>query len=341
MADYRELLRRAVAALPENNGAARRATYERARAALVGQLRAINPPLAARDITAHRLQLEDCIREVEMAETKSPTQPDRSDDLIVELAKLMASFKPGAVKGQAAPARTALPIPPAKPSRLPIHELVLSAEPERDGVPYAEPAAASNAGRFALPVEGDTAKEPLQALGSQNATPQIVAKSQEQSNASEDKEHVGRWRLDVSPTVFRRPKVSMEARYASVMMPFSTDLNPVYRTIKAAARDADFALGRADNIWEDQVVIEDVFSMIYRSRVVVCDFTGRNPNVFYEAGIAHTLGRDVIPIVQNKEDIPFDIRHHRYLEYKNTRSGLKVLKNRLSERFRTLSVLLL
>ncbi len=65
MADYKELLRRAVDALPENNGAARRAVYEKARAALVGQLRAINPPLAARDITAHRLQLEDCIRQVE------------------------------------------------------------------------------------------------------------------------------------------------------------------------------------------------------------------------------------------------------------------------------------
>src|SRR5436190_24365317 len=65
MADYKELLRRAVAALPENNGGARRAVYEKARAALVGQLRAINPPLPARDITTHRLQLEDCIRQVE------------------------------------------------------------------------------------------------------------------------------------------------------------------------------------------------------------------------------------------------------------------------------------
>lgn len=65
MADYKELLRRAISALPENNGAARRAVYEKARAALVGQLRAIQPPLPAREITQHRLQLEDCIRQVE------------------------------------------------------------------------------------------------------------------------------------------------------------------------------------------------------------------------------------------------------------------------------------
>src|ERR1044071_9871902 len=65
MADYKELLRKAVEALPENNGASRRAVYEKARSALVGQLRAIQPPLAARDITTHRLQLEDGIRQVE------------------------------------------------------------------------------------------------------------------------------------------------------------------------------------------------------------------------------------------------------------------------------------
>jgi len=65
MADYKELLRRAIAVLPENNGAARRAVYEKARTALVGQLRAIDPPLPAREITQHRLQLEDCIRQVE------------------------------------------------------------------------------------------------------------------------------------------------------------------------------------------------------------------------------------------------------------------------------------
>jgi hypothetical protein len=51
--------------------------------------------------------------------------------------------------------------------------------------------------------------------------------------------------------------------------------------------------------------------MMLRSRVVICDCTGRNPNVFYEIGIAHTLGREVILITQNPEDIPFDLRHLR------------------------------
>ncbi|MCF6302928.1 MAG: hypothetical protein L3J13_06975 [Devosiaceae bacterium] len=71
MANYQELLSKAVGALPENNGASRRDVYEKARKALVAQLRAINPPLPAREITQHRLELEDCIREVEHNATEA------------------------------------------------------------------------------------------------------------------------------------------------------------------------------------------------------------------------------------------------------------------------------
>jgi hypothetical protein len=74
---------------------------------------------------------------------------------------------------------------------------------------------------------------------------------------------------------------------------------------------------RADDIWENPAVMQDVVSLIDRSRVVICDCTGRNPNVFYEIGVAHTLGREVILITQSQEDIPFDLRHLRYVSYLN------------------------
>ncbi|HEY0033858.1 MAG TPA: hypothetical protein VGB81_11390, partial [Devosia sp.] len=86
MADYKELLRRAISALPENNGAARRAVYEKARSALVGQLRAIQPPLPARDITQHRLQLEDCIRQVEQEASEAIISLGREGGMAARLA---------------------------------------------------------------------------------------------------------------------------------------------------------------------------------------------------------------------------------------------------------------
>src|SRR5436190_20886393 len=120
MADYKELLRRAVAALPENNGAARRAVYEKARAALVGQLRAINPPLAARDITTHRLQLEDCIRQVEQEASEANIAGMGQDQPILPPvfaaeAKAKAAPRPEPPKVQPRAAE-----PPAAPPKAPL-----------------------------------------------------------------------------------------------------------------------------------------------------------------------------------------------------------------------------
>ena len=65
MADYYPLISRAVAGLEKNNGENRRALYERARAALLAQLRGVTPALNESDITRERLALEESIRKVE------------------------------------------------------------------------------------------------------------------------------------------------------------------------------------------------------------------------------------------------------------------------------------
>lgn len=63
---------------------------------------------------------------------------------------------------------------------------------------------------------------------------------------------------------------------------------------------------------------------------------GRNPNVFYGTGIAHTLGRDVILITQGDQDIPFELRHLRYVRYLNSGEGGAALKQALQNRMQTL-----
>ena len=93
---------------------------------------------------------------------------------------------------------------------------------------------------------------------------------------------------------------------------------------------------RADDIWNNSIIIQDIFELIYTSEIVIADFTGRNPNVFYEVGIAHTLGKTVIPIVQNITDIPFDLHHHRVLVYHDNNEGHEELKNKLASRLATI-----
>lgn len=139
-----------------------------------------------------------------------------------------------------------------------------------------------------------------------------------------------------TPTVFKLPADPPDANLVSVMMPFSSEFTRVYRAIRAAAAEGEWLCRRVDDIWENSAIIEDVVALIARSSAVVCDFTDRNPNVFYETGIAHALGRPVIPITQSDDDVPFDLKQHRYLRYDTSESGLNRLQLRLYDRLETL-----
>ena len=55
------------------------------------------------------------------------------------------------------------------------------------------------------------------------------------------------------------------------------------------------------------ILEDDIWEGLNKAAIVVCDLSRKKANVFYETGIAHTLGKDVILIAQAKEDIPFDI----------------------------------
>jgi len=72
--------------------------------------------------------------------------------------------------------------------------------------------------------------------------------------------------LKVRPSIFRVPAGKVEADLVSVMMPFEAQLSKVFETIKSACKDASLRCQRADNIWNETEVIQDVFSLIYRSR---------------------------------------------------------------------------
>lgn len=148
-------------------------------------------------------------------------------------------------------------------------------------------------------------------------------------------ESTGR-KIVFSPTIFTVPNETIDHNLVAVMMPFDPSMSDVYDVIKSASELNGFQCQRADNIWDHSTVIQDVFSLIFQSSIVVCDFTGKNPNVFYEAGIAHTLGKHVVPITQSEHDVPFDLRHHRFAKYLNNSEGLEKLKGELFNRFSTL-----
>ncbi len=79
MADYYPLIARAIAALdPNAPGESRRALYERARTALIAQLRSVQPPLSESEITRERLSLEEAVRKVESEAAQRAREASRS-----------------------------------------------------------------------------------------------------------------------------------------------------------------------------------------------------------------------------------------------------------------------
>src|SRR5580698_7766594 len=79
MADYYPLIARAIAGLdPSAPGESRRALYERARSALIAQLRSVEPPLSESEITRERLSLEEAVRKVESEAAQRARDASRS-----------------------------------------------------------------------------------------------------------------------------------------------------------------------------------------------------------------------------------------------------------------------
>ena len=122
--------------------------------------------------------------------------------------------------------------------------------------------------------------------------------------------------------------------HVAVMMPFASAFDPIYEAVRSACGRLRLDTLRVDDIYGPTHIIDDVFKTIEQSRLVISDLTGRNANVLYETGLAHARNRDVVMIVQNEDDVPFDLRHIRHVRYLPNQQGLEKLVSDLEETIR-------
>ena len=132
--------------------------------------------------------------------------------------------------------------------------------------------------------------------------------------------------------VFELSQKPINPKLVSFMMPFASEFSDVYSDLKLALEAEGFQCRRADDMWVNHHVMSDIIELICTSAVIVCDLSGKNPNVFYEAGIAHTLGREVVLITQSDDDVPFDLRSIRHIPYSNNFEGRPQLVDKVVER---------
>ena len=159
----------------------------------------------------------------------------------------------------------------------------------------------------------------------------------------EARRHLEHFTGDVLPVkpIWRTRKYKFDPNLGFILMPFSNEppyqhTNDVYQVhVKPTVERFGLNCIRADDIFGPSSIMEDVWSHILKASLIVADVTGRNPNVFYELGMAHTVGRPTIVIAQDENDVPFDIRAFRYLKYEISPLQLKEFEVQLEKTIAT------
>ena len=141
----------------------------------------------------------------------------------------------------------------------------------------------------------------------------------------------GKHHFSISP-IFGKPLPVQKSIDVFVAMPFQPEMKSIHqKLIVKVCKELNLTCVRGDDSAAAQAsIIDEIWSYISASRLCVIDMTGENANVFYELGIAHTLGKPCILITQCLDDVPFDVRHRRIIAYNTSVKGLEALENELS-----------
>jgi len=103
------------------------------------------------------------------------------------------------------------------------------------------------------------------------------------------------------------------------LTPFHNDFQKEYSYVSSVCNDMGLKCTRGDEVFVEGNILKYVLQKIMSSTIVVANLNGRNPNVYYELGIAHALGKPVILISNEKsfKEIPFDLQSNRLIIYSN------------------------
>lgn len=136
-------------------------------------------------------------------------------------------------------------------------------------------------------------------------------------------------------SIFHKRDLPLQENFVFALMPFTEawsdyiwkeEIKPIVQGIE----EIRLICKRADDLY-GRDVMQDIYESILTASIIIADITNRNANVFYELGIAHSLGKEVILITQGAEHIPFDLNRFRHCIYSNDGMGYKKLRQYLTD----------
>ena len=126
--------------------------------------------------------------------------------------------------------------------------------------------------------------------------------------------------------------MSVEDKFVTCLMPFNKQYMKVYDGIKSACLNSGYNCHRSDDKYVPGEILKYTLELILRSQIIIAVLDGRNANVYYEVGIAHSIGKTVILLCNASrfKDTPFDVKGSRVILYQNQEDLQTKLSNVLN-----------
>ena len=135
---------------------------------------------------------------------------------------------------------------------------------------------------------------------------------------------VGLFGWGAGAVTFDAVEVSPRPPSAFVVMQFTPPFDELFEdVIRPVCAEMDIEAYRASDIYRPGVIVQDIIQGLAESQVVIAEITPANPNVFYEVGYSHALGKPTILLANRAElsELPFDLRGFRVVFYDDTIRG--------------------
>lgn len=158
-----------------------------------------------------------------------------------------------------------------------------------------------------------------------------ASQQQEQTKLIEDHDN----KITVSPLWGEPIRRSQFNSDIFMIMPFRERLNAIYTdVVQPVTAELNLTIKRGDEFSSTRgSIMQEVWAAMNACRLVVVETTEINANVYYELGMAHTLGKPAILLTQTTdvEALPFDLRHLRFIVYEDTDEGRTNLEKNLRQ----------
>lgn len=157
----------------------------------------------------------------------------------------------------------------------------------------------------------------------------LISSQSRQIESSESLKH------NISSTFLRSAgltpeDIAVERDLIFVLTPFHPIYKKQFEVISAVCNSVGLRAIRGDEKFVSGDIFPHILRLIARARIIVANIDGRNPNVFYELGIAHAMGKPTILIAPTPEDVPFDIRTKRLVLFQSLDELREKLRDELA-----------